>query len=101
MAEVDPRSHGTYHFHWPKQDWHLRGKYAEFERGKKLGFTWKWDHESSDNTTVNIMFEPEAKGGTRLTLSHGQYSLSEEGKKNRQGHVDGWMFFLEKLRSSE
>ena len=98
MAEVDPRPHGTYHFFWPKQDWHLRGKYTEFDKGRRLGFTWRWDHEPSDDTLVHIMFEQVPNDGTRLTLNHSTYSLSEEGGKSRQGHVEGWMFFLEKLR---
>jgi uncharacterized protein YndB with AHSA1/START domain len=46
-AELQPALGGTYHFSWPKQDWHLRGKFTMFDRGKTLGFTWKWDHESS------------------------------------------------------
>src|SRR5207247_2725404 len=49
-AELQPELGGTYHFSWPKQDWHLRGKFTMLDRGKRLAFTWKWDHESIDVT---------------------------------------------------
>jgi len=100
LAEVDPRIAGTYHFSWPKQGWHLRGSYTDFERGKRLGFSWKWDHEPSDNTNVSLIIETLPRRGSHLVLNHGSYSVDEEGRKRRQGHIDGWMHFLERLQSS-
>jgi len=62
--EVEIESHlgGHYHFSWPKQGWHLRGMFTEFEEGKRLGFTWRWDHEPNDETRVEIFFEPPRAG---------------------------------------
>ena len=62
-AELQPELGGTYHFSWPKQDWHLRGKFTMFDRGKALGFTWKWDHESVDVTRVTLLFHSMPNGG--------------------------------------
>lgn len=100
MAELQAQNGGKYHFSWPKQDWHLRGRYTLFEKGKKLGFTWKWDHEQVDETRVTVMLEPLQKNGTKLTLQHEGYSKSAEGKKVRDEHVEGWTFFLGKLQET-
>lgn len=97
-AELDPKTGGTYHFSWPKQDWHLRGKYTMFDKPKTLGFTWKWDHEPIDTTRVTILFQPIPNAGTRLTLHHDGYSKNSEAKRIRDEHVEGWTFFLGKLQ---
>ena len=97
-AELQPKVDGTCHFSWPKQDWHLRGKFTEFDRGKRLGFTWKWDHEAIDVTRVTLLFEALANGGTKLTLHHEGYSKNPEAKKTRDEHIEGWTFFLGKLQ---
>ena len=97
-ADLEPKTGGTYHFSWPKQDWHLRGKYTMFDRGKTLGFTWKWDHEPIDATRVTLLFEAKSDGGTRLTLRHEGYSKNSESKKIRNEHIEGWTFFLGKLQ---
>ena len=97
-AELQPALGGTYHFSWPKQNWHLRGKYTMFDRGKTLGFTWKWDHETIDVTRVTLLFRSRDNGGTVLTLRHEGYSKSSEAKKTRDEHVQGWTFFLRKLQ---
>ena len=97
-AELEPKVGGTYHFSWPKKDWHLRGKFTIFDRGKTLGFTWKWDHESIDVTRVTLLFHSIPSGGTELTLQHEGYSKNSEAKKTRDEHVEGWTFFLRKLQ---
>ena len=97
-AELDPKVGGNYHFSWSKQDWHLRGKFTMFDRGKTLGFTWKWDHESIDVTRVTLVFHSISSGGTELTLHHEGYSKNSEAKKTRDEHVEGWTFFLRKLQ---
>ena len=74
--------------------------YTDFERGKRLGFSWKWDHEPSDNTNVSLIIETLPRRGSHLVLNHGSYSVDEEGRKRRQGHIDGRMHFLERLQSS-
>src|SRR5438093_986670 len=97
-AELQAEVGGTYHFSWPKQDWHLRGKFTMFDRGKTLGFTWKWDHESIDVTRVTLLFHSMPNGGTKLTLLHEGYAKNSEAKKTRDEHIEGWTFFLRNLQ---
>jgi uncharacterized protein YndB with AHSA1/START domain len=63
-AEIEPRVGGIYHFFWPHMNWHLRGNYITFEPGKKLSFTWKWDHivNITSEKEVMVIFEPEFQG---------------------------------------
>jgi len=98
VAELEPRLGGTYHFSWPNQDWHLRGKFTNFARGRSLEFSWRWDHDPSDTTNLTVSLERIPNGGTRLRLHHSKYPDTEEGKKAREGHIEGWMFFLKKLQ---
>ncbi len=100
-VDLQPMVGGSFHFSWPKQEWHLRGRFTEFDSGRRLGFSWTWDHDPKDTTEVKISFEPLKGGGTRILLYHGSYALTEEGKKTRDGHVEGWMYFLGKLQEQD
>jgi uncharacterized protein YndB with AHSA1/START domain len=93
-AELQAKTGVTYHYSWPKQDWHLRGKFTMFDKAKTLGFTWKWDHEPIDVTRVTIVFQPLPNGGTRLTLHHEGYSKNSEAKKIRDEHVEAGPSFF-------
>jgi uncharacterized protein YndB with AHSA1/START domain len=97
-AETDAQVGGHYYFAWPAMDWHLRGRYTVVEPGRRLAFTWRWDGEPSEHIKdVEIRFEPLSSGGTRLTVTHGPYDDSTEGRETRQGHLDGWRHFLPRL----
>lgn len=97
-AEVDPREGGSYVFSWPKMDWRLRGVYTAFEPGRRLTFTWKWDHEPDTPARhVDVALAPSG-GGASMTISHGPYSQSETDQKDREGHLEGWQFFCGRLR---
>jgi uncharacterized protein YndB with AHSA1/START domain len=99
-ADVDPRQGGGYCLSWPAQAWALRGRFTEFERGKRLAFTWRWDHNPEDaETVVDIRFRPLPAGGTALTLTHGPYPETDAGRERRQEHLDGWMYFLGRLEA--
>jgi len=69
-----------------------------FKRGEKLGFTWKWDHESVNETRVTLSFVSVPQNGTRLTLQHEGYAKTKEDRKIRDEHIQGWMFFIGKLQ---
>lgn len=98
-AEVEPRLGGTYHLAWPSMNWHLRGDYTEFSPGDVLAFTWKWDHDRAKPVrTVRITLAP-VETGTKLEIVHGTYTGSAEDQEERQGHIEGWAHFLEKLGS--
>ncbi len=95
VAEVDPGVGGSYHVHWTKQNIHLRGGYVEFARGKRLVFTWNWDHEpGTPARIVEIDLKPNGEG-TLLLLTHGFYADGDA--EERQGHIDGWLYYLDRL----
>jgi uncharacterized protein YndB with AHSA1/START domain len=104
VAELVPQAGGAYHLSWPQMNWHLRGHYTIFEPGKRLGFTWKWDHDPQETgeKEVKLVFEPlvtGATGGTRLLLSHGPYlDTPEEQELRIEHHLTGWRHFLPRLQ---
>lgn len=94
-ASVAPQLGGAYQFYWQKINVTLRGIYTVFEPGKRLAFTWHFDHEAHlPERLVNIHFK-EMDGGTRLLLTHGTYTPIDTDE--RQGHIDGWLYFLDAL----
>ncbi len=97
-AETDVREGGAYHLSWPSMDWHLRGSYSALESGKRIAFTWRWDHEPDLPTrTVEIRLH-ELEGGAELELTHGTYGDTPGEQEDRQSHIDGWTHFLGQLQ---
>ena len=100
-AEVDARPGGTYHLSWPSTQWDLRGEYTVVTPGKHLGFTWSWDHESYLPTRhVDVSFEAVGDLGTQLTVVHGTYDEGEIDQQDRKSHLEGWTYFLTRLRDA-
>lgn len=92
-ATVDPRVGGEYRFTWPEQGWVLVGTYTAFEPGRALGFTWKWNHDATDEPLqVDLRFEPLDKG-TRLRVRHGTWGSSKAEQEDRHGVLEGWIHF--------
>ncbi len=91
-ASIDNRS-GLYELTWPSQGMRLLGEYVVTEPGNRLAFTWAFAHEAFQPRTVDIQFE-ESDLGTRLTIEH----THGEDPDERQGYIDGWKFFIERLR---
>ncbi len=79
-AEIEACLNGSYHYYWPQMQWHLRGHFTEFEPGRKLAFTWCWDHYPH-TTHVVVDFASLAENGTHLTVMHGPYSDSGEDQE--------------------
>ena len=99
QAEVEPQQGGAYHMMWPKMNWLLRGQFTNYEPGRSLAFTWKWDHEPDTPTReVEVTLHERAEGGTRITIIHGPYDDSERAQKDRESHIEGWQFFCGRLR---
>lgn len=101
-ANTEPKSGGSYLLEWPRtiHPRRLRGTYTAFEPGHKLAFTWKWDHEPDlPERLVTVTFAP-LDGITIVTVEHGTYSDSEADQTDRQGHIDGWNYFLGKLQET-
>lgn len=98
-VDLDPRAGGAYHLSWPEMGWNLRGQYTEVEPGRRLGFTWRWDHEpDAPPTRVDVDVEPFADRGAKLTLTHGPYGHAEGDREMRAGHLEGWRHFLGRLQ---
>lgn len=94
QAAIDDRS-GLYELSWPSQGMRLLGQYVVTEPGRRFAFTWAFAHESFQPRTVDIRFEA-SDGGTRLTIEH----THGEDPDERQGYIDGWKFFIERLRAA-
>lgn len=91
-ATIDDLS-GLYEISWPSQDLRLLGQYVVTEPGHRFVFTWAFAHESFQPRTVDIQFEA-SDVGTHLTIEHTHGDDADE----RQGYIDGWKFFIERLR---
>lgn len=99
QAEVEPKLGGAYHMAWPKMNWLLRGQFTDYEPGRSLAFTWKWDHEPDTPTReVEDTLHDGGGGGTRITIIHGPYNESDRDQKDRESHIEGWQYFCGRLR---
>jgi uncharacterized protein YndB with AHSA1/START domain len=91
-AAIDERS-GLFELSWPGQGMRLLCQYLVRESGRRLAFTWAFAHEPFPARTVDVHFEPSDLG-TRLTIEHTHGDDADE----RQGYIDGWKYFIERLR---
>ncbi len=100
-AEIDPWEGGQYHLSWPAMKWDLRGTFTHYEQDSRLAFTWRWDHEPNTAMRhVDVRFEPIGDIGTQLTLTHSAYLERVKDQEERQGHLDGWTYFLARLHDA-
>ena len=100
-AEVDVRPGGVYCLSWPAMEWNLRGTYSVVQAGQRLAFTWKWDHEpDTPMRTVEVTFEPVGDVGTQVTVTHGNYTNDSKDQEERDGHLEGWIYFLKRLHDA-
>ena len=98
VATVVPEPGGAYLLEWPNAKWTLRGEVREVDPGKRLVFTWAWDHAPDAPTRiVTVEFLPEG-AGTKLRITHAAYGEGEDEAKERQGHLMGWTAVLGRLR---
>ena len=94
QASTDVRTDGEYELAWPSQGTRLLGQYLVVEPGARLVFTWAFAHEPLSPRTVDLQFMPGDEG-TRLVIEHTHGDDPDE----RQGYIDGWKYFVERLRS--
>lgn len=98
QAETDPRPGGAYHIAWPARGWHLRGRYTILEPGRRVAFTWQWDHEPERPLRhVEVVADARPDGGTVLTVTHAVYGEGAAERAERESHRDGWLHFLGRL----
>ena len=96
-AKTEPRTGGAYHLFWPQMNWHLRGHYTQLDPGRTLAFTWQWDHYPVIKNVV-ITFELLNDDSTRIMLIHSPYGSSEQDRRDREGHREGWIHFVSRLQ---
>lgn len=100
-ASVELRAGGVYRMGWPAMNWELSGRYSIFEPGERLAFTWQWTHQPELPVRhVEVTFAP-AGDGCYVTVKHDSYGDTPVEQEDRQGHIDGWIFFLGQLQSIE
>ncbi|HKV85275.1 MAG TPA: SRPBCC domain-containing protein [Ktedonobacterales bacterium] len=95
-AELDARVGGAYKLSWPKMGWRLRGRYTAVEPGRRLAFTWVWEHHAADVRGVEIRFT-RLGDATAVEVRHGPYADTEADREVRNGHLEGWLHFLGRL----
>ena len=97
QAEVEGRVGGRYHLRWPDQNWDLRGEFTAYEPGRRLAYTWAWDHEPQLPTRlVEFVLSPQGEG-TAVHLTHGTYGDADIEQADRTSHLEGWQFFFGRL----
>ena len=78
----------------------MRGRVTAFEPGRKLGFTWKWDHdpENAPPREVVVTFLQHGDGGSKAHIMHGPYAATRKEQDIRDEYMSGWDYFLRKLQ---
>jgi uncharacterized protein YndB with AHSA1/START domain len=94
LAELEPRSGGTFRVDFMNDKDIVVGKYVEVVPDRRVVFTWGWEGNQivpPGSSTVEIDLEPDGQG-TRLRLVH--RGLPEPAIPT---HTEGWDFFLPRL----
>jgi uncharacterized protein YndB with AHSA1/START domain len=86
-AELDVQPGGDWRVEMG--DWVVGGSYLEVEAPTRLVFTFDWEHDDEDPTTVVVAIVAEGEL-TRLVLEH-----EETGSDG--GHEEGWLLTLARL----
>ena len=91
-AEVDARTDGDFVLNVTGT--HVtRGTFIELVPGRRLVFTWLFDHVQPPlPTTVEVTLKPLGRG-TRVRLRH--YGFASEPLRDR--HAEGWAHYLPRL----
>lgn len=71
-------------------DWVVGGGYVEVEPVTRLVFTFDWEHDDDEPTTVTVEIVPEGER-TRLVLAH------EETADEESDHRNGWLLSFGRL----
>ena len=95
-AEVEPRLGGRFHIVMQEGEdgevHDVSGTYREFDRDRKLVFSWAWITMPERESLVTVELRP-VDGGTELTLTHSRFA----DERARDSHHEGWSGSLDKL----
>ena len=92
---------GPYIVHFGTLGQTMRGQVVSYEPGRRLEFTWAWDHEpGAPGRTVLVTagaLDGAGPGGTELTVLHGPHGDDAAEQAVRGDHREGWEYFLARL----
>jgi len=66
------------------------GRISVWEPGRRLVYSWReagWRPE--EKTEVEVVFEPTAAGGTRVTVTHSGWETVSDSARRREGYDHG------------
>lgn len=96
-AGSDRRKDGAFHvtMQMGEQQFHVAGKYLEYDEPNKLVLTWGWKDAPSGAkpTTVMIAFKKVDGNKTEVTLTHSGFVDESDVKQ----HNEGWIGTYNKL----
>ena len=99
VATLEPRAGGAFRLDYGQGDV-ASGSVLEADPPRRLVFTWGWENPDDPvqpgGSTVELTLDAEADGAaTRLRLRH-----TGLGQASRQGHDEGWQYFLGRLQEA-
>ena len=97
-VEINPAPGGRYRYGFAKTGHVLSGTFTELEPGQRLVFSWHWEHEAQEQRVV-ADFERRDKD-TLLTVTQGPYGVGEAGERERRSQLEGWSYFLGRLKTA-
>jgi uncharacterized protein YndB with AHSA1/START domain len=101
QARVKAQWGEIYRFPWSSTEQYLPRDYSALSSGASRGFSWKWDPESDrPERELKVVFDPVGDIGTQVTVTHGTYTNSSKDQEARDGHLEGWIYFLKRLHDA-
>ena len=76
----------------------LAGSFSEAEEGRRLAFSWRWEHEpGTPEQQVVVDFE-RRDDDTLLTVTQGPYGRGAEAEE-RGRQLESWQYLLKRLNT--
>ncbi len=96
-AVSDPRTGGAWEFDMVGDEsglpFHVKGRYLEVRRPKRLVFSWVWDNSPQEETRVTLTFIAMGESETELRLLHDRFPNADRADE----HSSGWTSSLDGL----
>ena len=100
---LEPREDGRWGEEGPEGDYLPWGRVLAVDRPRRILLAWQltpafeYDAEPARQTEVEVTFETEAGGGTKVTLEHRGFEVwGEPGAEMRSSVQSGWGTLLER-----
>ena len=97
-TEINPVPGGHYRYEFAKSRTRPdRAPFLKCNPVNALAFSWRWAHEAGEQNVV-VDFERRDKD-TLLTVTQSSYGAGEAAERERQQQLDGWSYFLGRLKT--